>query len=491
MANTYIPPYSPVRQILHLKIKDFVKMCNVDIELQPVEQRLDVQRSKNESKKSGLETKRQGIVNSIFDGLDHGELHAYNLTDDEIDTNKEVYGFDSVCRMAIHEGGHRARAIYAYVNGEFPTTARCGLKAAKYYRELTVSEREYFDTYPLRLVIYDKSTPEFRAKQFALAGKSTPLNEQEILNGYGNIPIANAIRNMARTLGSTMCNTPHQLFSVTNKNGKVVGDYLKSGPDRMTYDRFVARMYEIVKAGERPAPCDNGELENMYNDARLTDEVVAVFTKKVTLCADVILRIAKCFKNQTKTKLSMDDALLLVRNYYSYLSEGIKIADYEQYTSAFIDARAKFHKGGSKYANEILSNGHPRWQDFWKSLRNHKDVKTWNNSVTWFQHEMPSLNDMINDKILKYTGGPRAFSLADKQRKWVEQGKCCAVEGLPLAFDEAAAGHNIAFAKGGSTTYENLVVIHKKHNTAMGTMSLEEYKAALEITKNKQLESVT
>lgn len=81
----------------------------------------------------------------------------------------------------------------------------------------------------------------------------------------------------------------------------------------------------------------------------------------------------------------------------------------------------------------------------------------------------------------------RGFSYADKARKLKEQGGRCAYTGASLAADEAVGGHKIPHSQGGSTTYDNLVVLSRAANQKMGTMTWEEFertKSGRKTTKN-------
>jgi len=72
----------------------------------------------------------------------------------------------------------------------------------------------------------------------------------------------------------------------------------------------------------------------------------------------------------------------------------------------------------------------------------------------------------------------RLFSLDEKYRRWVDQDMKCAVTGEELTFDKAIGGHIIPHSKGGTTTYDNLVILSYKANSDMGNTPYYEYIAA-------------
>ena len=72
-------------------------------------------------------------------------------------------------------------------------------------------------------------------------------------------------------------------------------------------------------------------------------------------------------------------------------------------------------------------------------------------------------------------------SLPEKQReaKLSAQNFICAVDGKKLSMKDAVAAHVISHANGGRTTWDNIVMVRKSHNVAMGTMDLNSYKELL------------
>jgi hypothetical protein len=479
------PRYTAKKTTRVMSIDDFFSKWLPQIDLTPIEQRLDVQKSKNEKKNIGTLTKRQEIIGAIFSGLDIGEICIYTLLADEIKRYEEDYEMDNVLPHAVHDGGHRSRSIRDFKMRKFPTHKTSDI-GSKYYNELAVEEREYFDNYELRFMLYENATPEFRGKQFDQAGKTTPLNEQEILNAYGNIPVGNSIREFARELGSGINNDPHELFRLNAvKDGKVSAVYLSTGPDRLSYDRFVARVMYLALNDERPGPCDDTQLSAMYQDKKYDKTAVERANKKVKSCLDFIHGVAKAkIKDLSgRSKLNLEEAVALMRLYFTYVERaGIKVRQvkYDLFWERFYDASTELSRdGASEYAMEIIEEtGQPRWYEYSSQLRKHKTIEQWNNTVEWIESAGLDYEALVDDGVIQTSApqGPRCFDIADVQRKWVEQGRRCYIDGTRLEFSDAEGAHIIAFSKGGTTTYDNLVVTHKDHNRAMGSMNVEDYK---------------
>jgi hypothetical protein len=486
--NIFTPRYSTKKTSTVMTIDNFFTKWLPEIDLTPIEQRLDVQKSKNEKKNAGAETKRQGIIGAIFDGLDIGEICVYKLLDVEIKRYEEIYDMDNVLPYAVHDGGHRSRTIRDFKQGKFPTHKSSAI-GSKYYTDLTPVERDWFDNYELRFMLYEDSTPAFRGKQFDQAGKTTPLNEQEILNAYGNIPVGNLVRELARELGTGINNDPHPLFSLNApKDGKVSAVNLSTGPDRLSYDRFVARIVYLALNGEKPNACDDGELTSMYQNSNFDQTTVDTAEKKVKLCLDFIHGVAKAKIKDLggRSKLNLEEAAALMRLYFTYIQRGSfkpRAVDYDTFWERFYDAWLELSRENeSDYAMEILESGQPRWYEFTSQLRKFKTVEQWTNTVTWLEEAGLDYDQLISDKVIPATTkqGPRCFDIEDVKRKWVENGRRDEIDGKRLAFKDAVGAHIVAYSNGGKTEYSNLAVTHRDHNRAMGSMNLVDYKRVYE-----------
>lgn len=60
------------------------------------------------------------------------------------------------------------------------------------------------------------------------------------------------------------------------------------------------------------------------------------------------------------------------------------------------------------------------------------------------------------------------------------------MSGLPLTMTEAEGAHVVAHSRGGKTVFNNLVVVHRDHNRAMGTDNAFDYR---DIWLQKQIAS--
>lgn len=130
-----------------------------------------------------------------------------------------------------------------------------------------------------------------------------------------------------------------------------------------------------------------------------------------------------------------------------------------------------------KYA---ASNPYPTWNKF---DPNGKATLFSGLLGKYAPHEIVTKCEMLlcaiqleDPNAIRLLDAKRVFSFADKVRKWEEQGGLCAYTGNALTIDEAVGGHKIPHSQGGSTTYNNLVILSRAANQKMGTMTWEEFK---------------
>ena len=156
-----------------ITIRDFLMMYG-DIDVQPVGQRLDTELTLESGSR---ETKAQGIIGSILRGIDLGQITMHEVWRD--------FKYESI------DGGHRKRYIKAFFENKFRVNG-------KFYRDLTQEEEDLFLNTEITFCIYTSLKVWDIGYIFRSLNETTEVNHQEMLNSYGNVPIANAIREMVR-----------------------------------------------------------------------------------------------------------------------------------------------------------------------------------------------------------------------------------------------------------------------------------------------------
>lgn len=134
-------------------------------------------------------SKSQDIIASILSNGDVGEV-------------KVVKTADASYQAECADGGHRMRAILGFLTNKFPTF-RSSEFGEKYCRDLTDEQRKSFMNYRLRFIVYGNHgelSVSDKADIFQKTNTTTPVNSQEFLNSFGDIPIANLIRETSLTV---------------------------------------------------------------------------------------------------------------------------------------------------------------------------------------------------------------------------------------------------------------------------------------------------
>ncbi len=467
-----------IYEVVEMTVKEFLDKWLPEIDCLPVHQRIDVFNYGIENAKKKYPSKRQAIIGSIFKGIDIGEIKLNKRTKEE--RKKFSEEFESI------DGGNRKRAIRDFYRNKFPLNAAYNADInGKFFRDLTDAEKEMFYGFKMRLVVYKELSPTMKAVIWETTNNSTPVNHQEGLNGMGDTPVANGIRQLARTdlrLG-TRC---HPLFEVkSGSDGKIIGESLSFDPVRLTYDRLVARVWTVIHQGEKACVCDDWTIENLYNDSSMNEERSAVFEKKARECLDFIHKMAELKKGIRKSKLTEDEFIILMRLFYTYKTrwKRFEVRDHYEWFDRFTSAFSQFHKKNpSEYGEEMIRTYDKNSVE--KKMRavlfidnlGKGDTRRWEDSVTWIEKYYLNPEDLLNDNVIVVKDSRRGFSGHDREMQLAKQRGRCYIDGDTLTMDDAEAAHIVAYSNGGKTEAKNMVMIRKSHNRAMGTMHVEEYK---------------
>ena len=439
-----------------IPIHDFLMMYG-DIDVQPVGQRLDTELKFESGSK---ETKAQGIVGSILRGIDLGQITVHECHDGEF-----VY-------VSI-DGGHRKRYIKAFFENEFRVNG-------KYFRELDKEEKDLFLDTELTFCIYSSLNVWDIGYIFRSLNKTTDVNHQEMLNSYGDIPIANAVREMVRRV-TGINNEFHSLFDYTHREDKPRNFInLQFDNKRLRIDEIVARIYCRYYDGGGIGRSDDLALEEMY-EADLSQEKVEKLTAKVINRLNFLESMASIRKlynnnsglNQKEFSLYTRIWMYMEKEYHKF-----KINDNEQFYLTISQQAAEFFKPYDSQEPELQKTSKfdankSRGQQFAASLGEYG--KSERNREAIFTTLMWLIERIDMAKLVTLQDSKRLFPREWRELKLAEQGYKCAIDGKPLTMKNAQGGHIISHTNGGRTTYDNLVMISAEHNRKMGSYSLDDY----------------
>lgn len=417
----------------------------------PVGQRLPCA-SKNDEKS-------KGIVRTIHEGIDIGSITVMELNREQ--RRASVYGkkyeFESI------DGGHRKRALWSYLTDEFEVDG-------KYFSQLSEEEKDNFLDTELSFTVYDALDCPTKGHIFRTLNKTTDVNFMEMLNSYGDIPIANFIRETVRTV-KQIDNDCHDLFKFSlNTKNQPNYNYLSFDNDRLKQDHALARIvYRYVKhPKDLLGGSSDTEIGEMY-----TEEDVTIPTAKIKEHLEFLRKMAIYRKQKFKSGLTQRDFKAL-SYFYFYLLDTYKAFNIkcDEFFDAYASASTVLLNKDGKYSKVIHEpSGYTVQIMYKKYIDAPWDGVKISTALSYLIGEMGDI-----DKIVQPLDTNRFFTKNEKEAKLAEQGFRCIIDGESLTLEQAEAAHIIAHAKGGRTIYSNLAMVRTCYNKEMGTMNLNDYK---------------
>jgi hypothetical protein len=441
-------------------IRDFLLKWFPSVDVQPVGQRLNTTNTLvGKSKKS----KAQGIIGTIIEGIDIGQITL-------VQTENASYAYESI------DGGHRKRYIKAFFENEFPLFG-----TETFYRDLTPEEKKAFLDTELTFCIYDPLPTYLKGYIFRNLNETTDVNHQEQLNSYGEIPIAERIRETVRIVAG-INNKINDLFSAKKtEKGDYVFDNLSFNNNRLRMDEAVARFYYRFYDGGGVGTASDEELEKMYAEETITDEVAKSLKTKVDKLLSFLNDMSYARKNSIKKGLYWKEFIMLSRLYF-YMEDTYKDFDVIDNTEFYLAFKKVFDvwtgdNPTGKYRKLVNlpfdKSGRTVVEAFRGYMGHYDTFNKVNQTVLWMLEDFDIL------KYVQLKDPRRAFPTGWKEKKLSEQNYVDVVDGKPLNLDNSVMAHIISHKEGGQTIWKNLAVTSIEHNQKMGTMSLDQYKELL------------
>lgn len=471
-----------------------------EIDTDPEGQRSD----ETEEDKSNLVSKNkkpskaQGVINTIFAGRDIGEIklttngYTFEVNEDKTDiTLSKIPGIWDQFEFKEEsvDGGHRKRYMLWFKLGMFPTHSTCIIGGGKFWKDLTQDEKDFFDNYKVRFVIYENLDESERGAQFRDTNTVTPVNNMGHLNSYGRRFIAMMVRRTTRAIKG-INNIPHQLFEWNYSNidtKKKNYSYLDFNNAGLVMDEITARIFYRVYQGGGLGICGFENIKDLYEANPSEDEVNKLYVKaKKTL--DFLLLCATAKKRLRQTKgsgLKTKEVVILHRLYCWFndlFGEGLwNIKDIDDFYTDFYKAYIAFvgkppAKSLSENVKEKDGKQDRTWAGAWKGYVGKHDSQ-WriDESVLWFTSMFSNFASHILVKDKK-----RGFDPIEIETRWVNNNFRSEVSGKRITLAQAVGGHGFAHAKGGLTDAKtNLFVTSKEENTEMGMMHPNDYKKVI------------
>ena len=165
-------------------------------------------------------------------------------------------------------------------------------------------------------MIYNKGLTNFeKGKLFRNINTTTQVKHQEMLNSYGNIAIANAVRETVRVVQ----NVNNEINDLFTKEGDAINSYkfkyLSQSNLQLKQEEFLSKVYYRfwMKFNDKNTKkfvgtCVDEDLVDMFSNA--TDEEVAKVEKEVKSLLTFLKEMAIAKKNQFSQKLTWKDRFL-------------------------------------------------------------------------------------------------------------------------------------------------------------------------------------
>ena len=404
-------------------------------------------------------SKSISIIQALWSGIDIGVITLLELENDP------HFKFESI------DGGHRKRAIWEYFNNKFKVDG-------KFFKDLSSDKKSEFLKIQLSLTIYKGLDNKTKGRIFRTLNNTTPVNFMEMVNSFGDIPIANYIRETVREV-TGIDNSYHALFECWNTDKGVSYRFMSFDNDRLKQEHIFARfVYRYMKhPNNLLGGTEDKEIQALY-ESNVSQEEIALCHKKIMEHLDFLRKIADKRKKKNNGKgLSQHDFKALSYLYF-HLKDTIgdfKIDDYLEFFNRYWKANGNLLDDSpkAKYTKDIhVASGYSVQVMYKKYIAAPQTTFKVIEAITYLIKEMEQdIKELVIPKDSK-----RNFSRQQKENKLAIQGGICYIDGKDLDLQDAHAAHIVAHSKGGRTTSDNFVMVRAEHNTNMGTMDLNTYK---------------
>jgi hypothetical protein len=401
--------------------------------------------------------KRKSIITTMLDGYDIGEIKLNQFSSEPVE-------------LEVIDGSNRLRSIRQFYNNEFSINN-------KTYDELSSDEQDIFLNYPLRYIIYDNLSSQAKAKQFITTNTVTEVNHQEMLNAFGEAPIACLVREYVRTVPGTDT-VPDSLFesTINRKQDKFNFRFFRIDNARLKLEDNVARIAYLCNKDEGLVAHSDKLIYGMYKNTKFSDQDIKSLDKKMKKVFTFVMKNANARNTWFNVGLSLLEFVCLYRLHF-YLTEeygSFHIEDYDEFFKAFKVGHDAF-ASNSPTRNAVVSQKNDKSDklesDVYKdSLRKHEAICK--DAIELL------LEEFDVEKFMTILDNKRVFTIAEKETQLQRQDFTCWVDGEPLMMDEAEGGHIVSYITGGRSdvTTDNLRMMRRIHNRKMGSQNARKYK---------------
>ena len=178
-----------------------------------------------------------------------------------------------------------------------------------------------------------------------------------------------------------------------------------------------------------------------------------------------------------KNGLPIGQYSMLTRLYFDLKMKhgAFKVEDFDAFWKEFSRTFAKISSIKTLYIKPDGTEGDKTLGKAFNSFLSFDLPEPWKiqYTINWFTKEFKA------SKVVTPLDPKRCFGSEKVEQVLALQNWKDYIDGLPLSLDRAVGAHIKAWSQGGLTDDDNIVVISDKHNRAMGTMNVEDYKRSL------------
>ena len=418
-------------------------------------------------------SKAQSIIQVMLEGYDIGEI-------------KIAIKHDGLWVQESIDGGNRKRDIVHFVNNEFATHPSFKLNGkpcgGMYFKDLPKEVRDYFMRYNLTLKTYNDMDNFNVGKQFRVTNTSTAVPFICEMNSYGDIPIANMLRELVKTVDGKPKTTPHDIFETyTANDGSTKVKYIEWNNKDFKHLLNVARLAVMIE-NDSYVTSESAIIE-LYTREWMEKDVTKL-RKKIEGYLDIIFELSKARKTVLGNKLTEREFVCLSR-LIAYLKKeygSFSIPDYVEFWKAFYDSYSAFDPINPKMNTFAVdrytdSKGERRVCDAFKGyLWNHIDEDKINQSLDWLLRSFKEITKIPFSSIITVKDKKRLFTKSENEVQLSRQGYVCYIDELPLTLEDGIGAHISPHCQGHPTTPFNHAVVREIHNTNMGSTNADVYK---------------
>lgn len=412
--------------------------------------------------------KSQGIMASVLSGEGLPSFCLRDIRNDE--KMQKIYpSFDYI----VVDGGHRMRALVQYFDNRFSVNG-------KKYKDTNVDLSKI--TFMVDITV---CTSREAINKFRNWNKCSPSNFMESLMADDESEICKEARSLT-TSYKEYNNDAHELFEVTydRRSGEEKSVWFNMAPNhRRKWDEYA--LIAMIKAiGKGNVSAGQSQIQALIDQEYegnnpVTKSVIKTVTRMFDDALDYQQARGKSYKLNT-------DIFAAFQNVWFGLYEAnrnFKIDDPELFKDAFMEAYVRLTSTrDTSYDDELITykGETTSIKTFIRSnMTNFANAGVQKVCAKRFIEELGDLDDCG----VIFRDAKRSLTTAQREEQLALQGYVCAIDKKPLKLEDSVWAHNVAWAKGGSTS--DGAVIRRSTNLEMGQTTLDEFSAIIEKRSKK------